>query len=275
MFARSILYRGFSKFASIFKPDSQAPDSMWSGDYDSWDQAVSLCTGYDSDEILQKCAASILKVKNGEAVYERDSFLFNEIQYSWGLLAGLQQAALDCGGKLNVLDFGGSLGSTYFQNREFLGPLEKLRWNIIEQPNFVSFGQKHIQDDKLKFYLSIEDSMTENVPNVLLLSSVLQYLKTPYTWIQQIIDLNIPYIIVDRTAFNNDGREILTIQNVPQEIYQASYPTWFFNMEEFIAYFLHSYSVVGKFDSSFENPSRLSKDLSAVWKGFIFKNKKI
>ena len=45
-------------------------------------------------------------MKNGEAVYERDSVLFDEIQYSWGLLAGLQKAALENDGKLCVLDFG-------------------------------------------------------------------------------------------------------------------------------------------------------------------------
>ena len=59
------------------------------------------------------------KVKNGEAVYERDSVLFDEIQYSWGLLAGLEKAALEHDGKLCVLDFGGSLGSTYYQNKQF------------------------------------------------------------------------------------------------------------------------------------------------------------
>ena len=99
---------------------------MWSGNYTSWQEAKANCTGYDAANILEKCKNALLKVKNGEAAYERDSVLFNQIQYSWGLLAGLQKAALENNGNLCVLDFGGSLGSTYFQNKAFLSSLKKL-----------------------------------------------------------------------------------------------------------------------------------------------------
>lgn len=271
MFVKSIMFRIFNRLVSILKSESRSDRSMWSGSYLSWDKAEEVCTGYDSDEILRKCALSILKVKNGDAVYERDSFIFDEIQYSWPLLAGLQRVALDFGGSLNVLDFGGSLGSAYFQNKDFLKSVKNINWNIIEQPNFVGFGQKHVQDSSLRFYFTIEDCLLENTPNVVLLSSVLQYLKTPYIWLEKVISLNIPYIIIDRTAFNNNGKECLTIQNVPKEIYEASYPSWFFNYDEFTKYFQDSYSLIATFDSSFENSIKISKDLNAVWKGFILK----
>jgi len=70
----------------------------WHGDYKSWQEAQSISSGYDSDEILQKVRSSLLKVKNGEAVYERDSVIFDEVQYSWPLLAGLMFAAAKSGG---------------------------------------------------------------------------------------------------------------------------------------------------------------------------------
>ncbi len=54
-----------------------------SGDYRSWDEAMTASTGYDSGIILEKTKAALLKVKNGEAAYERDSVLFDEIQYAW------------------------------------------------------------------------------------------------------------------------------------------------------------------------------------------------
>lgn len=79
-----------------------------------------LCKGYDSHKILDKCKRATLEVVNGNAVYERDSVLFDAIQYSWGLLAGLQYAAICTNNKLNVIDFGGSLGLTYHQNSNFL-----------------------------------------------------------------------------------------------------------------------------------------------------------
>jgi len=113
-------------------------ENRLSGNYRSWNEAVAASTGYDLELILEKTKAALLKVKNGEVIYERDSVLFNEVQYAWPLLAGLMWVAAQSRGRLNVLDFGGSLGSTYFQNRAFLRDLPEVRWNIIEQPAHVN-----------------------------------------------------------------------------------------------------------------------------------------
>ena len=123
-----------------------------------------------------------MKVKNGEAVYERDSVLFDEIEYAWPGLAGLMWSRLRCGGTLNVLDFGGSLGSTYFQNRAFLSVLPGVRWNIVEQSRHVETGKAWFEDDRLRFYPDIADCLADTQPNVVLLSNVLQYLEHPYAF---------------------------------------------------------------------------------------------
>jgi putative methyltransferase (TIGR04325 family) len=39
------------------------------------------------------------------------------------------------------LDFGGSLGSSYFQNKKFLDALRLVEWNVVEQENFVATGE--------------------------------------------------------------------------------------------------------------------------------------
>lgn len=222
---------------------------MWSGNYSSWAEAQKSCTGYDSDIILEKCKNSLLQVKNGDAVYERDSVLFDEIQYSWGLLAGLQKAAMENDGRLCVMDFGGSLGSSYYQNNEFLGALKELAWCIVEQPHFVECGKKYFEDDKLKFFYSVEECLFLNKPNVLLLSSVLQYMEKPYEWIEKFIKMGIPYIIIDRTAFIEDKKDMLTIQDVPESIYKASYPAWFFSKSLFYNKLNERYKCIGEFSS--------------------------
>src|ERR1700750_1379436 len=61
----------------------------WSGDYKNWQEAKGLTQTYDDSLILEKVKLALLKVKNGEAVYERDSVLFNKVQYSWPLLSAL------------------------------------------------------------------------------------------------------------------------------------------------------------------------------------------
>ncbi|MBN2143137.1 MAG: glycosyltransferase, partial [Candidatus Aureabacteria bacterium] len=65
----------------------------WSGNYPSWEAALHDSKGYDSPDIFTKLKTASLKVKSGEAVYERDSVLFDKIEYSWPLLAGLMWIA--------------------------------------------------------------------------------------------------------------------------------------------------------------------------------------
>ena len=110
------------------------------GNYPTWDEACKASSGYDSALILNKVKNALLKVKNGEAVCERDSVLFDKIQYSWPLLSGLLWIASQKKNRLSLVDFGGSLGSTYYQNRKFLIHMEMLQWSIIEQKRLLNVG---------------------------------------------------------------------------------------------------------------------------------------
>jgi putative methyltransferase (TIGR04325 family) len=245
----------------------------------SWDRAQKLCSGYDAELILEKCKNSLLKVKNGEAEYERDSVVFEKIQYSWPMLSALLLAS-SCGdGKLDIIDFGGSLGSSYFQNRNFLGHLKKVNWNIVEQDNFVKCGQEYFQDDILKFYSDIDSCLKENNPNIILLSSVIQYLQNPYEMLHKIIDYGFDFIIIDRTTFNSKDEDILTIQKVPPEIYQASYPCWIFNKEKIIKVLAEKYCLMECFSDfcGSESSIRISGKNDTNYlniSGFIFNKKR-
>ena len=208
----------------------------WKGNYNNWNEASVKSSGYDTKIILEKVHSSLIKVKNGEAVYERDSVLFEEIQYSWPLLSMLMFCALKSGGKLDIIDFGGSLGSTYFQNKKFLDQINLSSWNIIEQSHFVEVGKRDFEHDKLKFYNSIEDCKKTNKPNVILFSSVLQYIEDPYELLESVLNHNFDFIIIDRTPFSK-GKETIKLQIVPSKIYEASYPCRFFDKYSFLNYF--------------------------------------
>lgn len=204
-------------------------DLSFKGNYSSWKIATQKCSGYSSENILNKVLSATLAVTNGKAIYERDSVLFDEIDYSWPVLTGLLLAAVHNNGRLNVLDFGGSLGSSYFQNRNFLMKLPELNWNVIEQPHYVVAGQEHIQEKHLKFYHTIGDCLAENQPNVILLSSVLQYLEFPEELLKQLSTIGAKYLILDRTPLSLSELDQLVIQYVPASIYVASYPMWIFS----------------------------------------------
>lgn len=192
----------------------------------TWDAASSNCTGYHAKDILTKVLASTLKVKQGDAIFERDSVLFYKIEYVWPVLSGLMWAAARNGGALNVLDFGGALGSSYFQHQNILNTLPTVRWNVVEQSHYVEAGQTHIQDEVLRFYPSIIECLSENEPNVIFLSSVLQYLPDPTDILNSLLNVDADVLIIDKTIINHSDSDRVYIQHVPDSIYKASYPCW-------------------------------------------------
>jgi len=226
----------------------------WSGDYNSWAEAKKMSVGYDNEEILKRVKDSLLKVKNGEAIYERDSILFDKIQYSWPLLAALMWITTQSKGVLNVIDFGGSLGSTYFQNKKFFSSLPAgVHWNIVEQKHFVDTGKKYFEDDELKFYYTIEDCMTDSSPNTILLSSVIQYLENPSNILEKVKSLGFEFILFDRVSFSPLGKkDRLTVQTIHLDKHTISYPCWFFDKNSFFAFFEDKYCTIIEFISSDE-----------------------
>lgn len=218
------------------------------GAYRDWASARAESTGYDADLILEKVKGALLKVKSGEAVYERDSVLFGEIQYSWPLLAGLLWVATVRKNRLSVVDVGGSLGSSYYQNRGFLSHLEKLRWCVVEQKNFVSCGKQYFEDGILTFSDSLENELRKD-PDLVLLSSVLPYVERPYELLETIRKSRVDFVIIDRTPLLDDGEDRITVQRVPPQIYPASYPAWILSRQRLLGFLEQSFNVVAEFDA--------------------------
>jgi putative methyltransferase (TIGR04325 family) len=131
-------------------------------------------------------------------------------------------------GNLNVLDFGGALGTSYFQNRKFLNKIDKLKWNIIEQKHYVKAGRELIQDEILKFYENIEECCHENELNVAIFSGVLDIIKNPDEILEIIIEKEIQTIIIDRSTFitseDDLGEDKYVLQIIPPSIYKAVLP---------------------------------------------------
>lgn len=243
------------------------------GDYKSWKDAVKDSVGYDSDIILSKVLASSLKVINGKAAYERDSVTFESIQYSWPLLAGLLWIASCKINRLNIVDYGGSLGSSYRQNKAFLKHLQELRWSIVEQEMFVRCGKEHFENEHLKFYDDLKTCCLENQPDAILFSGVIQYLEKPYALLEEVFSFKFDFLIFDRTTFVESGEDRLTVQKVKPTIYKASYPAWFFNREKFLAFLSSDYELVAEFDA-LAGPIRIGNRYGND-KGFIFSRRNI
>lgn len=239
----------------------------FSGDYQFWADAEKNSSGYDAVNILEQVKNSALKVKHGEALFERDSVCFHTADNRYPALTGLLYIALHNKGQLNVLDFGGSLASFYFQHINILNSIENLRWSVVEQPHFVAWGAEHLATKSLRFYNSSAESVAEGAPDVVFLSSVLQYLEAPYHTLNELIQLNTEYILLDRTAFIAGDTDRLTIQVVPKSIYKAKYPAWFLSWKKF-----HSVITNAGYEIMMEFPGI---DLTEIgfYKGLLLKRK--
>lgn len=124
--------------------DASITEVRYLGDYKNWKDAADECTGYDDSAIISKVADSIEKVKRGEAAWERDSCLFYEQKYNYQICAGILRCALKKGNEVvTVLDIGGALGSTWFQNRNYFTELVDLEYVVAEQDHFAEYGHKN------------------------------------------------------------------------------------------------------------------------------------
>jgi len=244
------------------------------GEFISWDAAAACCSGYDAKHILEKVLDATLKVKKGEAAYERDSVLFDNMEYAWPVTTGLMWAAAFNGGRLDVLDFGGALGSSYFQNLSFLQVLPEVKWNVIEQLHYVETGQSHIQDETLRFYLSIKDCLIEHRPNVALLSSVLQYLPEVNSVIDQISASGASIMINDRTPFTDNSADGVCIQIVPKSIYNANYPMRYFALDKFLNMISNDWRIITNTISP-EGTMKTNIGRSITFQSFILQRKNV
>ncbi|GDY23840.1 methyltransferase, TIGR04325 family protein [Verrucomicrobiota bacterium] len=262
------LKRWFRAARGRSAPAANSGEIRFVGSYPTWAAATQDATGYDAVIILEKTKAALLKVKNGEAVYERDSVLFDKIQHAFPVLAGLLRAAQAHDGRLCVVDFGGALGSSYFQCRGFLKVIRQLEWLVVEQAAHVTCGKEHFASAQLHFHPTIEECLTRHQPNALLLSSVLQYVSDPYGLLKSLLRHKISHVIIDRTAFLQSDRERLTVQHVPSAIYPASYPAWFFSESQFhSAVTAAGYQLVADFPGTDDISPEGEK---AYFKGFIY-----
>jgi len=261
----------FKKIKKILKPSKQRYG--WFGHFNTWQEAQALATGYNAANILEKTKISLLKVKNGEAVYERDSVTFDKKEYPFPAIATLLRIAIENNNVLNVVDFGGSLGSTWFQVKDFIPEQVRVTWTVVEQKAYVDCGKQHFEDDQLRFAFSIDECFEKTRPQIVILSSVIQYLEKPHDFLHNLVTREPSFIFFDRTAFlKSPGADRLTLQIVPPDIYDASYPSWFFNEQTFLKHF-NKYKLIAEFAPVVAAEQNITIDGKPLGcdKGFLFK----
>ncbi len=109
-----------------------------------------------------------------------------------------------------ILDFGGACGVHYFEIKKFLPESLDIKWIVIETTQMVNSAKTHnLETEGLTF----RDSL-ENLPPIdfIYSSGALQYTSKPYNILEQLLKIDANYILFNRMMFNDDVREIITIQ---------------------------------------------------------------
>jgi putative methyltransferase (TIGR04325 family) len=232
------------------------------GEFETWDEAARLSGSYAAEAILERVVAASRDVRDGRAAYERDGCAFSVARPNAPLLTALARAASGSGGGLRVLDFGGALGSLYWQHRASLEALHCVAWRVVEQEHYVVAGRHEFEDDVLSFWPDIAGASRGKDLDIAVLSSVLQYLPAPYTTLEELVGLAPHWMFFDRLALVVGGRDRLTIEHVPAELGGGSYPVWFLSEARFLDALSGRYRLVDRF------LTRLEGETPECWEVF-------
>ena len=207
----------------------------FSGQYESFQKALEHCGGYEDKSIIERSIA-LAKEKTYVDTWIRGQTI--------NLFAALSLVLLNkpISRNLRVLDFGGGLGDHYYDFLRFIPNQIELCWDICETPAMVKAGKKFFGKE-----ISYEDDLHKiderKEFDLILTSGTLQYVDNPEEYFNKLSLLKSDYIIIDRISLIDIAQDAIAIQNVPKELYDASYPVWFFSQNKWISKFQEDYII--------------------------------
>ena len=225
------------------------------GEFSSWAEAAARSGTYADRAILERVVAASREVRDGRAAFERDGFAFTEPRQNQPFLAAAFRAADAAGGELRVIDFGGALGSLYWQHREAFRGLRHLQWKVVEQEAYVAAGRREFETAALSFWPDLRSACDGPRANLAVLSSVVQYVPDPYAVIDAVVRLEPAWLFFDRLPLIAGPTDRLTIEHVPPDVGAETYPAWFLSEERFLKAVGARYRMVDRFRTYLEGGS--------------------
>lgn len=188
----------------------------------SFAAAQAQAIGFHNSHINANAVGAAKAVIEGRGAFERDGVLFDEPEPRVPVVSALANLRTG-GGVLRVLDIGGGLGSSYWQNRDAAG-VPDLDWTVVERDELVELA-KSLPTHPVKYRSDLQSALKESW-DAIVLSSVLQYLPDPKATLQMVTSSDCRAIIVDRTPMHAGAKDIACLQKTPAHIYPGSYAAW-------------------------------------------------
>jgi putative methyltransferase (TIGR04325 family) len=200
---------------------------------------------------------------------ERDGFILPAPEFQFPVIAGILRSALRNGNEINILDFGGSIGSVYFQLKSFVPFGTTIRWNVVELPETVEYGRKHFENNELHFYYNIDECIKNTNPKIILLSGVLQYLEAPDAVLRQCGEIGASTLLIDRTTCSELVEDRLAVQIIASPDRYSEYPLWILSEPRLREELSKHWRFLTGFESAVDGMV-VVEDLPVHYRGFLF-----
>ena len=206
----------------------------FTGPYNSWDSATRACSGYESVDVIERYereAASLSYVEKasmcGEPIDQRS------IRVAAAILAAAAVQGNDSSQGMRVLDFGGAVGKHMLEMRRVPG-VRIAEWVVVESAG-VADRLKRFSTDTISWtHAESPDDLTLNGTfDIVLASSVLQYLPAPMSWLEALCTMT-SSLIIDRLPLLDVPTDVVMRQNARYNGRRVTYPAWFFGRRGFL-----------------------------------------
>jgi putative methyltransferase (TIGR04325 family) len=203
------------------------------GPFSDWATAENAASGYDDPLHVARVARATQAVLDGVAAFERDGVAFPEWQPDLPVALAILASHSRLSRPIRVLDVGGAMGGTFLRAAAVASPAIA-SWHVVEQDLMTARARQVVQDSRLTFGGSIESGVHLG-PDLVILGSVMQYLKEPDAVLELIAASPATSIALTRTPLVTSSQHLPTIEHVPPRFGEMHYPMWLLSRKRLLA----------------------------------------
>ncbi len=260
-------FRVWPRLARLIRYNS----SMWSGSYPDWDAAARGCRKISLEGQRRAYERALGEVLAGRALFERDSLLQHQPATSWPLMLALRDLQALGISRPTVLDYGGGLGSVYFQHRRWWTSDRPVTWNVVELPGIAATGRRLTHEPQLHFFDSLDEAIRQQPPDLIVAAGIMPMVPGPEALLDSLAALGAPWVFVDRIPVTKrQGKNLITRQVVPRSIYESESPFWFFDESRFLRMLSSRWEIVGQSLSDCDDPVWV-EGYQYQWRGYLLR----
>lgn len=188
----------------------------------TWEEATDASHGYESNVVIH----TMYGHENSHGKNFSLTLESRHVQIVAALGVAIQQKET-----LRVLDVGGARGE-YFEIVQNLFSGTKIDWTVLETPSLVPRTVSERRGNSQITWTS-EQSTCIGPFDVVLLSSVLQYVEKPNELLQDMSRLT-SKLIINRLPLISGLQDEVAVQHLRMYGRRGSYPAWFFSESRFL-----------------------------------------